>query len=108
MQSEKECAYYIRTGQCKFGMTCKFHHPELSNAMVAVRGSVYSPGQGATSPGQHPYQGTVTNWPLSRSGSFIVSPRWPGHSSYAQVIVPPGLVQVPGWNPYAVCSMSYI
>ncbi|GJN25132.1 hypothetical protein PR202_gb12922 [Eleusine coracana subsp. coracana] len=97
--NEKECAYYLRTGQCKFGMTCKFHHPEPSNTMVAVRG--YSPGQAATSPGQHPYQGAVTSWPLSRSGSFIASPRWPGHSSYAQVIVPPGLLQVPGWNPYA-------
>ncbi|KAL6659707.1 hypothetical protein ACP70R_002536 [Stipagrostis hirtigluma subsp. patula] len=99
--NEKECAYYLRTGQCKFGSTCKFHHPQPSNTMVAVRGSVYSPGQSATSPGQHTYPGAVTSWPLSRSASFIASPRWPGHSSYAQVIVPPGLVQVPGWNPYA-------
>ncbi|WVZ52168.1 hypothetical protein U9M48_003252 [Paspalum notatum var. saurae] len=99
--NEKECAYYLRTGQCKFGSTCKFHHPQPSTMMVAVRGSVYSPGQSATSPGQHAYQGAVTSWPLSRSASFIASPRWPGgHSSYAQVIVPPGLVQVPGWNPY--------
>ncbi|XP_062182439.1 zinc finger CCCH domain-containing protein 63-like isoform X6 [Phragmites australis] len=99
--NEMECSYYLRTGQCKFGSTCKFHHPQPSNTMVAVRGSVYSPGQSATSPGQHAYQRAVTSWPLSRSGSFIASPRWPGHSSYAQVIVPPGLVQVPGWNPYA-------
>uniref|UniRef100_A0A0D9XRZ1 C3H1-type domain-containing protein n=1 Tax=Leersia perrieri TaxID=77586 RepID=A0A0D9XRZ1_9ORYZ len=99
--NEKECSYYLRTGQCKFGSTCKFHHPQPSNTMVAVRGSVYSPGQSVTSPGQHTYPGAVTNWPLSRSASFIASPRWPGHSSYAQVIVPPGLVQVPGWNPYA-------
>ncbi|XP_062198100.1 zinc finger CCCH domain-containing protein 63 isoform X2 [Phragmites australis] len=105
--NEKECAYYLRTGQCKFGSTCKFHHPQPSNTMVAVRGSVYSPGQSATSPGQHAYQGgAVTSWPLSRSASFIASPRWPGHSSYAQVIVPPGLVQVPGWNPYAIGSSS--
>ncbi|TKW00619.1 hypothetical protein SEVIR_8G122800v4 [Setaria viridis] len=98
--NEKECAYYLRTGQCKFGSTCKFHHPQPSTMMVAVRGSGYSPGQSATSPGQHAYQGAVTSWPLSRSASFIASPRWPGHSSYAQVIVPPGLVQVPGWSPY--------
>ena len=106
LQSEKECAYYLRTGQCKFGSTCKFHHPQPSTMMVAVRGSGYSPGQSATSPGQHAYQGAVTSWPLSRSASFIASPRWPGHSSYAQVLVPPGLVQVPGWNPYTVCSMT--
>uniref|UniRef100_A0A804MJC7 C3H1-type domain-containing protein n=1 Tax=Zea mays TaxID=4577 RepID=A0A804MJC7_MAIZE len=104
--NEKECAYYLRTGQCKFGSTCKFHHPQPSTMMVAVRGSVYSPGQSATSPGHHAYQGAVTSWPLSRSASFIASPRWPGHSSYAQVIVPPGLVQVPGWSPYAIGSSS--
>ncbi|KAG2557641.1 zinc finger CCCH domain-containing protein 63-like isoform X2 [Panicum virgatum] len=104
--SEKECAYYLRTGQCKFGSTCKFHHPQPSTMMVAVRGSGYSPGQSATSPGQHAYQGAVTSWPLSRSASFIASPRWPGHSSYAQVLVPPGLVQVPGWNPYTIGSSS--
>ncbi|XP_062203533.1 zinc finger CCCH domain-containing protein 66-like isoform X2 [Phragmites australis] len=99
--NEKECAYYLRTGQCKFASTCKFHHPQPSNTMVAVRGSVYSPGQSATSPGQHTYPGAVTNWTMSRSASFIASPRWPSHSGYAQVIVPQGLVQVPGWNPYA-------
>ncbi|CAO2151987.1 unnamed protein product [Urochloa humidicola] len=103
--NEKECAYYLRTGQCKFGSTCKFHHPQPSTMMVAVRGSGYSPGQSATSPGQHAYQGAVTSWPLSRSASFIASPRWPGHSSYAQVIVPPGLVH-PGWNPYTIGSSS--
>jgi hypothetical protein len=21
------CSYYMRTGRCNFGMTCKFHHP---------------------------------------------------------------------------------
>ncbi|KAG1331499.1 putative zinc finger CCCH domain-containing protein ZFN-like [Cocos nucifera] len=24
---EPDCAYYIRTGLCRFGMTCKFNHP---------------------------------------------------------------------------------
>uniref|UniRef100_A0A0A9CS16 C3H1-type domain-containing protein n=1 Tax=Arundo donax TaxID=35708 RepID=A0A0A9CS16_ARUDO len=61
--------------------------------MVAVRGSIYSPVQSATSPDQHIYPGVVTNWTMSRSASFIASPRWPGHSGF--------LVQVPGWNPYA-------
>jgi hypothetical protein len=68
--------------------------------MVAARGSLYSPGQSTTSPE------AVTNWSLSRSTSYIASPRWPGHSAYAQVIVPQGLVQVPGWNPYTVCSLT--
>ncbi|XP_073117594.1 zinc finger CCCH domain-containing protein ZFN-like isoform X2 [Elaeis guineensis] len=98
--NEKECAYYLRTGQCKFGNTCKFHHPQPSNAMVALRGSsVYSPVHSPTIPGQQSYPGGLTNWSLSRA-SFIPSPRWQGPSSYAQLILPQGLVQVPGWNPY--------
>lgn len=95
MQDEKECAYYLRTGQCKFGGTCKFHHPQPSNAMIALRGgassSIYSP-QAVTSP------------VYTARASYITSPRWQGPSSYAQVILPQGLVQVPGWNPYPVSS----
>lgn len=26
--SEPACAFYIKTGKCKFGATCKFHHPK--------------------------------------------------------------------------------
>ncbi|GBG77606.1 hypothetical protein CBR_g24052 [Chara braunii] len=25
---EAECAFYMRNGECKFGITCKFHHPK--------------------------------------------------------------------------------
>lgn len=24
---QPECQYYLRTGDCKFGVTCKYHHP---------------------------------------------------------------------------------
>ena len=24
---QPECQYYMKTGDCKFGVTCKFHHP---------------------------------------------------------------------------------
>jgi Zinc finger C-x8-C-x5-C-x3-H type (and similar) len=98
MQEETECAYYLRTGQCKFGGTCKFHHPQPSNAMISLRGgassSIYSP-QAVTSP------------VYAARASYITSPRWQGPSSYAQVILPQGLVQVPGWNPYPV-SMFHL
>ncbi|XP_072999150.1 zinc finger CCCH domain-containing protein ZFN-like [Typha latifolia] len=98
--NEKECAYYLRTGQCKFGNTCKFHHPQPSNAVVSLRGStIYPPVQSSTSPSQQSYPGGLTNWPLSRA-SFIASPRWQSPSSYAQLILPQGLVQVPSWNTY--------
>ncbi|XP_043709108.1 zinc finger CCCH domain-containing protein ZFN-like isoform X3 [Telopea speciosissima] len=104
--NEKECAYYLRTGHCKFGSTCKFHHPQPSSAMVSLRGSPgYPPVHSPTTPGQQSYPGGMTNWPLSRT-SFIPSPRWQGPSSYAQLILPQGVVPVPSWNAYTLGSVS--
>ncbi|KAI3746111.1 hypothetical protein L6452_08533 [Arctium lappa] len=98
--NEAECAYYLRTGQCKFGSTCKFHHPQPSNMMVSYRGSpVYPTVQSPTSPGQQSYPGGITNWSLSRA-SFI-SPRWQAPSNYAPMILPQGVVSVPGWGAYS-------
>ncbi|XP_016651750.1 PREDICTED: zinc finger CCCH domain-containing protein ZFN-like isoform X2 [Prunus mume] len=98
-QNEIECAYYLRTGQCKFGSTCKYHHPQPTNMMVSLRGSpVYPTVQSPTTPGQQSYAGGITNW--SRA-SFIPSPRWQAPSSYAPLIVPQGVVSVPGWSAYS-------
>lgn len=70
--------------------------------MVTLRGSpVYAPAHSPAIPGQQSYPGGLTNWSLSRA-SFLPSPRLQGPSSYAQLILPQGLVQVPGWNPYPV------
>ncbi|KAJ8458471.1 hypothetical protein OPV22_031397 [Ensete ventricosum] len=157
---EPDCAYYIRTGLCRFGRTCKFNHPpnrmlavaaarirggypervgqpellfEDRNmqiwsymqvpppqregwncwtcsikyfrlpiaTVVALRGSpVYPAVHSPTTPGQQTYPAEMTNWTLSRS-SFIPSPRWQTSSSYAQLILPQGVVQVPGWTSYS-------
>ncbi|TYI71133.1 hypothetical protein E1A91_D08G273100v1 [Gossypium mustelinum] len=97
--NETECAYYLRTGQCKFGSTCKFHHPQPTNMMISLRGSpIYPTVASPTTPGQQSYPGGITNW--SRA-SFIPSPRWQGPSSYAPLILPQGMVSVPGWNAYS-------
>lgn len=81
--------------------------------MVSLRGSpVYPTVQSPTTPSQQSYAGGITNW--SRA-SFIPSPRWQGPSSYAPMLLPQGMVSVPGWNTYSVrflCSffsnlMSY-
>ncbi|XP_028056282.1 zinc finger CCCH domain-containing protein ZFN-like isoform X2 [Camellia sinensis] len=107
-QNETECAYYLRTGQCKFGSTCKFHHPPPSNMMVSLRGSpVYPSAHSPTTADQQSYPGGIANWPLSRA-SFIPSPRWQGPSSYGPMILPQGVVSVPGWNAYSgqLSSMS--
>ncbi|CAI9090901.1 OLC1v1025785C2 [Oldenlandia corymbosa var. corymbosa] len=91
--NELECAYYLRTGHCKFGSTCKFHHPQPANMMVSLRGSpVYPPVHSPTTPGQLSY-------PMSRA-SFVPSPRWQSPSSYAPVLLPQGVVSVPGWNAF--------
>lgn len=29
---QPECQYYLRTGKCKYGRTCKYHHPPELNA----------------------------------------------------------------------------
>ncbi|KAH7571361.1 hypothetical protein JRO89_XS04G0029000 [Xanthoceras sorbifolium] len=101
--NEIECAYYLRTGQCKFGSTCKFHHPQPTNMMVSLRGSpVYPTVHSPTTPGQQSYPGGITNW--SRA-SFIPSPRWQAPSSYAPLILPQGMVSVPGWNTYSVSCL---
>ncbi|GMP67948.1 hypothetical protein CsSME_00027741 [Camellia sinensis var. sinensis] len=108
LQNETECAYYLRTGQCKFGSTCKFHHPPPSNMMVSLRGSpVYPSAHSPTTADQQSYPGGIANWPLSRA-SFIPSPRWQGPSSYGPMILPQGVVSVPGWNAYSgqLSSMS--
>ncbi|RWW27025.1 hypothetical protein GW17_00008572 [Ensete ventricosum] len=99
--NEQECAFYIRTGECKFGSTCKYHHPQPSNATLALRGSpIYPSAHSPTTPGQQSYSAGMTNWTLPRS-SFISSPRWQASSSYAQLILPQGVVQVPGWTSYS-------
>eukprot|EP00256_Glycine_max_P052389 XP_014618719.1 zinc finger CCCH domain-containing protein ZFN-like isoform X2 [Glycine max] len=91
-QNEPECTYYLRTGQCKFGNTCKFHHPQPSNMMLSLRGSpVYPTVHSPTTPGQQSYAG----------GTYIPSPRWQGPSSYAPLILPQGVVSVPGWSAYS-------
>lgn len=72
--------------------------------MVSLSGSpVYPTVQSPTTPGQQSYPGGVTNW--SRA-SFIPSPRWQGPSSYAPVIVPQGVVSVPGWGAYSVSFVT--
>ncbi|XP_074321155.1 zinc finger CCCH domain-containing protein ZFN-like isoform X2 [Silene latifolia] len=101
--SDPECAYYLRTGQCKFGSTCKFHHPQPS---ASLRGtSVYPTVQSPTTPGQQSYPGGIASWPLSRT-SIIPSPRWQGPSTYTPLILPQGMVSVPGWNAYMMGSVS--
>ncbi|KAH1199853.1 Zinc finger CCCH domain-containing protein ZFN-like [Glycine max] len=99
MQNEPECGYYLRTGQCKFGNTCKFHHPQPNNMVLSMRSSpVYPTVHSPTTPGHQSYATGITNW---SSSSYIPSPRWQGPSSYAPLILPQGMVSVSGWSAYS-------
>ncbi|GMH11403.1 hypothetical protein Nepgr_013244 [Nepenthes gracilis] len=99
--NETGCAYYLRTGQCKFGSTCKFHHPQPSNMMDSLWGSpVYTPVQSPNTSSQQSYPGGLANWTVSEASIIPCSPHWQGPSSYTPLILPQGVVPVPGWNAY--------
>lgn len=92
-QEEKSCPYYMRTGGCKFGIACKFNHPELSSAGnalpvlgTAVGGSagfIIIPSSGLS------YAGGVPSWPLINE-AYSLSP----------------LSQGLGWTTYMVSQNS--
>ncbi|KAH9670798.1 zinc finger CCCH domain-containing protein 63 [Citrus sinensis] len=90
--NEIECAYYLRTGQCKFGSTCKFHHPQPNNMMVSLRGSPVYPT--VQSPTTPSQQSYAGGITNWSRASFIPSPRWQGPSSYAPMLLPQGMGQL--------------
>ncbi|KAL5975331.1 hypothetical protein ACLOJK_032010 [Asimina triloba] len=94
-QGEKECAYYVKTGQCKFGSTCKFHHPQPAGISLPASAPTFYPA--VQSPSVPPPQYGMTSWPVARPpvvpNSYVQGP-------YGPVLISPGVVQVPGWSPY--------
>ncbi|KAG6546387.1 hypothetical protein Mapa_012127 [Marchantia paleacea] len=35
-QGENECTFYLKTGSCKYGATCRFNHPEIPSRRTGV------------------------------------------------------------------------
>lgn len=105
MQGEKECAYYMRTASCKYGVTCKFHHPQLATVGALVSMSPYATAGAPSSPAPQPYPAGLPSWPISRAP--YLPPRLQGPSSYASVILPSpqGIMSMPGWNTYQVSNL---
>ncbi|OIW20815.1 hypothetical protein TanjilG_23198 [Lupinus angustifolius] len=33
---QPECQYFLKTGECKFGPSCRYHHPQAMNALKAT------------------------------------------------------------------------
>ncbi|KAL8515597.1 hypothetical protein ACS0TY_014332 [Phlomoides rotata] len=112
LQGEKECSYYAKTAQCKFGVTCKFHHPQPAGIQVPVptpgagsltasaavpTAAVYPTGPSPSIQSSQQYGMIQGNWSVARPtmfpGTYV-----PG--SYGPMLLPPGVVPVPGWTPY--------
>jgi hypothetical protein len=96
---EKDCSYYLKTGHCKFGITCKFHHPQPAGTSMPVSAPQFYPQvQSPSLPTPDQYGGASNSLRVHRPpllhGSYV-----PG--TYGPVLLPPGVVPIPGWNPYS-------
>ncbi|KAK6930132.1 Zinc finger, CCCH-type [Dillenia turbinata] len=108
---EKECSYYVKTGHCKFGSTCKFHHPQptaidvptpvLAPAPIAAAAAVPTPTYLSTVqsplPSSQQYGIVTGNWQVPRP-QVLPSPYVQG--PYGPLLVPTGMVAIPGWTTY--------
>ncbi|CAN8300511.1 unnamed protein product [Cochlearia groenlandica] len=100
---EKECSYYLRTGQCKFGSTCRYHHPvppglqapsQQQQLQLSSGPANYPSIQSQSVPSSQQF-GVVMPRPQILPGSYVQSPY-----GYSQMVLPPGMVPYSGWNPY--------
>lgn len=103
-QGEKECSYYIKTGQCKFGETCKFHHPQPSSTPVPAPAPEYYPTMPSPLvPSSPQFGGVAASWQVGRPpllpGSFV-------QGTYGSVLVSGGMVPFSGWSPYQVRAQT--
>ncbi|XP_020087181.1 zinc finger CCCH domain-containing protein 5-like isoform X1 [Ananas comosus] len=98
LNGEKECSYYMKTGQCKFGSTCKFDHPQPGAPSVpSPAPAFYSTVQPSSVPSTHQYP-TLASWQVGRppmvpAGSYM-------SGSYGPMLVSPGVVPMQAWSPY--------
>lgn len=112
-QEEKSCPYYIRTGSCKFGVACKFDHPQPGSAGTVVPVPV-PPAYGSTglsivpSSAGLPYDGGPQTWSLPRP-TYLSGPRAQGPQTYLPVVLSSsqGIVPAHGWNTYTVSTLWY-
>jgi len=100
-QGENECSYYLKTGQCKFGVTCKFHHPQpAGTSLPASAPQFYQQVQSPTVPPlPEQFGGASASVRVARPpvlpGSYV-------QGAYGPVLLSPGVVPFPGWSPYSV------
>jgi hypothetical protein len=62
----QECSYYMQTGSCKYGSSCKFHHPDPT---AAIESETQTPYKYNNNGGSHSLQNaphTLPSWQSSR------------------------------------------
>lgn len=95
LQGEKPCPFYLRTGTCRFGVSCRFHHPQPDNGghSTAAYGTSSFPSAGVH------YAGGLTM--MSAYGA-LTRPQLP--QSYVPLMVSPsqGLLAPQSWATYMV------
>lgn len=92
----------MKTGKCKFGLTCKFHHPQPPVASVSSPAPAFYPmvpTPSIAAPQQYP---EVNVWQVGRPSSALPGTYMP--SSYGPMVFSPRVLPVPGWSTYSVCS----
>ncbi|KAJ8434415.1 hypothetical protein Cgig2_002617 [Carnegiea gigantea] len=98
-QGEKECSYYLKTGQCKFGITCKFHHPQPAGMSMPAPAPLFYPTvQSPSVPVPEQAAGSSSGYRATRPplvpGSYV-----PG--TYGPLLLSPGVVPMPSWSSYS-------
>ncbi|XP_020874837.1 zinc finger CCCH domain-containing protein 32 [Arabidopsis lyrata subsp. lyrata] len=98
-EGDNECSYYLKTGQCKFGITCKFHHPQPAGTTVPppppASAPQFYPSVQSLMPDQ--YGGPSSSLRVARTllpGSYM-------QGAYGPMLLTPGVVPIPGWSPYS-------
>lgn len=104
----------MKTGRCKFGATCRFHHPTSPTTQVPTPSSaprvphvptpaptptLYSTVQSPSGPSSQQY-GVVMARPPLMPGSYVQGP-------YGSLLLSPSMVPFPSWNPYPVGEFKF-
>lgn len=103
----------MKTGSCKYGVACKFNHPQPASrgSSFPVTGSSVYDYSGYMAPTSGPHvSGGISQWHLSRI-PYMSNPTTQGLPAYVPLVLPPsqGTIPVPqGWISYMVSSYIFL
>eukprot|EP00249_Psilotum_nudum_P023415 c28863_g3_i1 orf=1270-2199(+) len=95
----------MRTCTCKFGVSCRFNHPEPAavGTLVSMPGSSLFPGAGPSGsiPAPQPYPIGLPAWPIARA-PYLSGPGIQGPSNFTPMFLPSprSAVSMPGWTTF--------